>query len=116
MDLPKISSGSCMIRLVLTTFPDVEQAKQVTRQLVNGKLAACGTILPAATSIYIWEGVQEEASECLLLLKTSADRAQDLQTELLKLHPYEVPEIVSIATDSCHHPYAEWVLRQCKEV
>ncbi len=42
-----------MIRLVLTTFPDIEQAKQATRQLVNAKLAACGTILPAVTSIYI---------------------------------------------------------------
>ncbi len=103
-----------MIRLVLTTFPDIEQAKQATRQLVNAKLAACGTILPAVTSIYIWEGTLEEASECLLLLKTTADRVQELQTELLKMHPYEVPEIVSIAPDSFHKAYAEWVLCQCK--
>jgi len=103
-----------MIRLVFSTFPDIERAKQATRHLVNAKLAACGTILPGATSIYIWKDTLEEVSECLLLLKTTADRLPDLETELLKIHPYEVPEIVSVAPDVFHKAYAEWVLCQCK--
>ncbi len=102
-----------MIRLILTTFPDADHAQRVAHQLVTAQLAACGTILPNATSIYIWKEALEETSECLLLLKTTVDRVDDLHRELLKIHPYEVPEILSFVADSSHAPYAEWVARQC---
>ncbi len=102
-----------MIRLVLTTFPDVEQARKVAHQLINAELAACVTFLPAALSVYIWKGKPEETEECLLLLKTTAERFKDLYTELLKIHPYEVPEVISFDADFCHPDYAKWVKEQC---
>jgi periplasmic divalent cation tolerance protein len=113
MDLPQNCRRGRMIQLVLTTFPDAEQARRAAHQLVTAQLAACGTVLPAATSIYIWNGALEETSECLLLLKTTAECVNDLQLELLKIHPYEVPEILSFTANFSHAPYAEWVARQC---
>lgn len=103
-----------MIQLVLTTFPDAEQAKKAAHHLVKTRLAACGTLLPTATSVYIWKETLEESQECLLLLKTTVDCVKNLHAELLKIHPYEVPEIVSFAAENCHPGYAKWVAGQCK--
>ena len=52
-----------MIRIVLSTFADGSSAAEVVRSLVSEKLAACGTILPGARSIYSWKGVLEDNAE-----------------------------------------------------
>ena len=98
-----------MLLLVISTFPDAESAAAAVRALVEEKLAACGTILPGARSIYAWEGKIEDASEVLVLLKTRAPLYAKLEKRLAKLHPYEVPEIVAWEPGAAAKPYADWV-------
>jgi len=95
--------------LVLTSFPDADGAASAARVLVEEKLAACGTVLPGARSIYAWEGRIEDASEVLLLLKTESASYAKLEKRLAKLHPYDVPEIVAWEPGAVHRPYAAWV-------
>lgn len=102
-----------MIRLVLSTFADSEQAAGVVRALVEERLAACGTILPGAQSIYRWKGAIEDASEVMVLLKTTADKLPALQDRLLVLHPYETPEILAIEPSAVSPTYADWLVEQC---
>jgi len=104
-----------MIRLVLTTFPSSVQARQTARQLVQARLAACGTVLPGAISIYTWNGNLEENRECLLLLKTTTDCVERLQVEIQRMHPYNVPEILSFKADSCFAAYAVWIRQSCTQ-
>lgn len=105
-----------MIRLVISTFADSEQAASVVRTLVEERLAACGTILPGARSIYRWQGVIEDAGEVMVFLKTTADRLSALQERLLALHPYETPEVIVIDPSAVSPAYAEWLARQCSVV
>jgi|SRR6185437_9557781 len=105
-----------MIRLVLTTFPSSTQARQIARQLIQARLAACGTLLPKAVSVYIWNGNLEENQECLLLLKTTANCVERLQTEIQKVHPYSVPEILSFEADCCLAAYAMWIKQSCIQI
>ncbi len=95
--------------LVLTSFPDAETAAAVARTLVEEKLAACGTVIPGARSIYAWEGKVEDTTEVLLLLKTGAPAYAKLEKRLAKLHPYEVPEIIAWEPGAVHRPYAAWI-------
>ena len=95
--------------LVLTSFPDADAAAAAARTLVEEKLAACGTIIPGARSIYEWEGKLEDGPEILLLLKTRASLYSKLEKRLAKLHPYEVPEIMAWEPGAVHRPYAAWV-------
>jgi periplasmic divalent cation tolerance protein len=104
-----------MIRLVLTTFPSPVQARQTARQLVKARLAACGTVLPGAISIYTWNGNLEENQECLLLLKTTTDCVERLQVEIQRMHPYNVPEILSFKADSCFAAYTVWIKQSCTQ-
>jgi periplasmic divalent cation tolerance protein len=77
--------------------------------LVGEKLIACGTILPGARSIYEWEGKMEDATEVLVLFKTAGPAYAKLEKRLLKLHPYDMPEIVALEAGAASKTYAAWV-------
>ena len=99
-----------MIRIVLSTFADADSAAQAVRSLVLEKLAACGTIIPGARSIYSWKGVLEDAPEVLVLFKIAAANEDDFIRRLGELHPYDVPEIVSIPPAKWNEAYGRWVV------
>ena len=98
-----------MVLLVFCTFPDADTAAAVTKTLVGEKLIACGTILSGARSIYEWEGKMEDASEVLVLFKTASPAYAKLEKRLLKLHPYDMPEIVALEAGAASKAYAAWV-------
>lgn len=95
--------------LVLTTLGSAEDARTLVRRVVQDRVAACGTVLGGATSIYRWKGAVEEAEEVQVLLKTHRDRWDDLQTAVRTLHPYEVPELIALPITRGLPDYLEWV-------
>ena len=95
--------------LVISSFPDADTAAQIVRTLVEEKLIACGTIVPGARSIYAWDGKVEDKSEVLVLLKTVAPSYAKLEKRLLKLHPYQMPEIIAFEAGAVAKNYAAWV-------
>ena len=99
-----------MIRIVLSTFADADSAAQAVRSLVSEKLAACGTIIPGVRSIYSWKGVLEDAPEVLVLFKIAAANEEHFISRLGELHPYDVPEIISILPEKWNEAYGRWVV------
>ncbi len=99
-----------MIRIVLSTFSDGDSAALIVRQLVSEKLAACGTIIPGVRSIYSWKGVVEDSGEVLVIFKIPAANEEDFIARLGELHPYDVPEIVSISPSQWSESYGRWVV------
>lgn len=97
--------------VVLCTFPDIEQARQIGAALVETQVAACVNILPGVESIYRWEGKVERAGEVLALIKTT--RYADLETAIKKLHPYEVPEILALPVATGFPAYLNWMAESC---
>jgi len=97
------------VYLVLCTLPPGEAAAGIARAVVEERLAACVNIMPAIRSIYSWDGAMQDDQEQLALLKTTADRFEELRTRLLQLHPYSVPEIVAVPVVDGHLAYLGWV-------
>lgn len=97
------------VRLVLCTFPEVGQARQIGTLLVERQLAACVNLIPAVESIYHWENRVESAAEVLAIFKTTALLYPELERTLAELHPYEVPEIIALRPESVFEPYAGWL-------
>ena len=96
-------------RIVMTTVASPEDAARLGRTLVEERLAACATLVPAVESIYRWEGQIESSAETLLLLKTAIDRLPALEARLHELHSYQTPEFVVLAIESGSHPYLAWL-------
>ena len=92
-----------------TTCKDRRQAATIARALVKEKLAACVNIVPAVSSIYVWEGKLEEGSEVLLLIKSRAALSKKLTARVKQLHSYSVPELVTIPIASGNPDYLRWV-------
>ncbi len=98
------------VRIVLTTAANPEEAERLGRTLVEERLAACATLVPAVESIYRWQGQVESATETLLLLKTAAGQLPALQARLHQLHSYQTPEFLVLGVEACSAPYLEWLL------
>ena len=96
-----------------STFPDIETARRIARQLVTENLAACANIVPAVESIYRWQDKIENAQETLVFFKTTAARYAAFQDRLKSLHPYEVPEIICLRIADGLPEYLRWVNAGC---
>lgn len=97
------------IRIVLVTCPSTENAREISNNIVQAKLAACVNIIPAIQSIFFWEGKIEESSECLLLIKTVEDVVSELEAAIQKLHPYSTPEFLVLEAAEVGKKYHAWV-------
>ncbi|EHQ52234.1 CutA1 divalent ion tolerance protein [Ectothiorhodospira sp. PHS-1] len=95
--------------LILTTLNDPVLAREIAGELVKRRLAACVSILPAATSVYVWEDEVQEDAEHVLLIKSRADCLDTLQRTLQALHPYELPEIIAVPITHGLEGYLRWI-------
>lgn len=96
-------------RIVLSTAGSEDEASKIAHRLVQLQLAACVNIIPRIESIYRWQGKIESNRECLLLIKTSAERFPAVRDTIRELHSYELPECVSVSIDEGSAEYLEWL-------
>ena len=96
--------------LVLTTVGADFDARALAHTLVEARLAACVNIVDRIHSVYRWEDRVAEEGEQLLLIKTTNVRVDALREELLRIHPYDVPEFVVLAIDSTSDAYRDFIL------
>lgn len=97
-------------RVALTTVPDEECARALSRRLVEEGVAGCVHRL-ALRSSYRWQGEIRDDAEFLLVMKTTPERLADLEREVHAGHPYEVPEFLVLEVASGSASYLAW-LRQ----
>lgn len=95
--------------VVISTINDYNKGKEIARKLVEDKLAACVNIIPKVSSVYSWQGEICEDDECLMVMKTKGDLFEPLKDNLIKLHPYKVPEIISFRIKDGNKSYLEWI-------
>jgi periplasmic divalent cation tolerance protein len=100
--------------LVLTTFPADGDAEKFAAALVDERLAACVNILPPMRSVYRWQGKVEQADERQLVIKTSLRRLKELEKRVKALHPYEVPEFLTLMVDQAGKDYMSWLVQSSR--
>jgi periplasmic divalent cation tolerance protein len=103
-------------RIVLTTAASPEEADRIGRTLVEERLAACATIIPAVQSIYHWQGKVEASTETMLLLKTGPAQLPALEDRLHELHSYQTPEFLVLIVEAGSHPYLDWLQASLRRV
>jgi periplasmic divalent cation tolerance protein len=103
--------------VVLSTCETEEEAVRVARHLVEKMLAACVTILPQARSVYRWPDKTgktkiEDAAEFVLLIKSRRDLFDALRAEIVKIHSYELPEVIALPVVDGSAEYLAWLDRE----
>ena len=102
--------------VVLVTCGSPEEGRKVARALVERRLAACVNVVAGVESVYRWKGAVEEASECLLLAKTTRGQFEPLQSAVRELHSYELPEVVALPIVDGLDSYLSWIAASVESV
>lgn len=95
--------------VILTTSPDIETSRKISNSLVENRLAACVNIIPGIESIYLWNEKLCHESEFLLIIKTGKDLYNSVESMIRTLHPYELPEIISLEIYNGFEKYLDWI-------
>jgi len=117
MLIGKILTGNFIMtdkRIALTTTGSEEEARKIARALVERRLAACVNIIPHMTSIYRWKENVEEASEWLLIIKTTANAFDQVRQAIGELHSYDLPECICLTVEEGSANYLQWIAESVK--
>lgn len=95
--------------VVLTNLPDRAAAEKLAGALIAMRLAACINILAPCRSVYRWKGEVQHDEEHPMLIKTTAERYDELEQAIRAAHPYELPEIVAVPIERGLSAYLDWV-------
>ena len=95
--------------IVLSAFPDRKSADKAAKTLVEGRLAACASIIRLESSVYRWEGRVQRHPEFLLIIKTAGRAYPAVEKQIKAVHPHRVPEIVAMDVKRGSAGYLEWL-------
>lgn len=98
------------LAVVLVTAPNEESAAAMARTLLEEGLIACANLVPGVRSLYKWEGKIADEREVLMVLKAPESKYTSLQTRILSLHPYSLPEVLRLEVGEGSPEYVRWVL------
>jgi len=95
--------------VVMVTVGSEGEATQISKILVEKKLAACVNIIPGVRSIFQWDGKITEEQEFLLLVKTVKGAFDQLAWAVKANHSYSVPEVIALPIQHGSEEYLSWI-------
>ncbi|MCF6280657.1 MAG: divalent-cation tolerance protein CutA [Candidatus Polarisedimenticolaceae bacterium] len=101
--------------LILCNCPNQASAEEIATMLLEERLAACISISAPVTSIYRWQGKLQKEQEVMLIIKSTQQCYQALETALKSAHPYELPEIIAVSVEQGLPAYLNWLTECTKE-
>ena len=110
---PRVTANAANVVFVLTTVSSRAEADALAERLVNGRLAACVNQIPGVHSLFRWQGKVDRADEVLLLVKTLETRLEEIKRTLAEIHPYDLPEVVTLRPIDVEEAFARWVGESC---
>lgn len=102
------------ILIVITTLPNIQEAKTLGRSLLDHGLATCIQIQEGVHSIYRWDDQICEETEVLLSAKTNETSWPALESYIVEHHPYDLPEIIALSPSQYSEAYGAWVSKELK--
>lgn len=100
------------IIVVLTHVPDQSCAERIGKALIEAKLAACVNIGSTCQSLYEWKNKIETQTEVPIQIKTNQHCYRKIEALILDMHPYELPDIITLNVHGGLARYLQWVNAQ----
>ncbi len=94
------------------TCASAKEAKDISKALIERKLAACTNIVPC-TSFFRSDNKIKEESEFIIFAKTSDNRKEAVIKAVKKIHSYSVP-CICFWHSSANEDYEKWVDKETK--
>ena len=95
--------------LVYVTCKNEKEALAIARELVSSKIVACANIIPETKAVFNWEGVIQEQSEAIMILKSQKARLEEITERIQKIHSYDLPCILYVSIEGGNPEFLKWV-------
>ena len=93
--------------VVLSTAPNRETAERIGEALLSEHLAAC-VQYETIRSQYWWQGALCTDDEVRLVIKTRQALYAAVEATILRLHPYDCPQVLCLAVDAASSGNQAW--------
>lgn len=91
------------------TSGSLDEARKISRYLVQERLIASAQIVPWIESVYKWNNQLETAQESKIVFKTIQENYEKIKEIVIENCSYQVPEITYIAIDGGNKEYLNWM-------
>lgn len=91
------------------TSGSIDEARKISRYLVQERYVACAQIVPWVESIYMWNNQLETNQESKIVLKARAANYEKIKQIIQENCSYEVPEITYMFIDGGNTEYLNWL-------
>lgn len=97
------------MEVVYTVCANEDEAKAISKTLLEQKLCACVNIITNMQSMYVWEGEIVEDNEVVLLIKTIPQNFIRVKEVIELEHSYDVPAIFALPVQKVSDKYLNWM-------
>ena len=95
--------------LVYVTCENEGEALAIARELVSSKIVACANIIPETKAVFNWEGVIQQQSEAIVILKSQKARLEEITKRIQEIHSYDLPCILYVSIEGGNTDFLKWV-------
>ncbi len=97
------------------TSGSLDEARKISRYLVQERYVASAQIIPWTESVYMWNNLLETTQESKIVLKTRLENYDKIQEIIQKNCKYQIPEITYIKINGGSKEYLDWLLESIPE-
>ena len=97
-----------MQAMLYFTAKDLTDAARIARHLLDRRLIACANLVPVR-SLYRWKGKVVDETEAVAICKTRRSAVRTAIAAAKKVHPYDVPCIVSYEMSTGLAAFTKWI-------
>ena len=91
------------------TSGSLDEARKISRYLVQERLVACAQVIPWIESIYMWNNQLETAQESKIVFKSHFSAYEKIKKVILDNCQYEIPEIIYHRIEGGNPEYMQWL-------
>ena len=102
-----MEESACTVLFI--TAADAEEARQISRLLLERRKAACINIIPRVDSNFWWKNKLDSAQESLLIIKTKTSLLPEITALVKGVHSNAVPEIIALPIIGGNQEYLQWI-------
>lgn len=99
---------------VVITAADADGLADLTRDLLDERLVACGHHIEVIRSIYRWDGAIEDGTEARVNLHTRLDLVPAIVERVKARHVYDVPCVLALPVVAGNPDYLDWVVAETR--
>lgn len=101
--------------VIFCTTANRAEAQAISALLLERNLIACSNILDGVHSLFWWGGKVQNEKEHIMMMKTVDERFEQVEETIMKMHSYDVPEIIALPIVKGSRDYLNWLKEAVKQ-